>query len=148
MALLVQLLGVRKAVEVRARARARVRACRRLQCACGWGRVWRSELPGAPFSLVTAAVVLLWRAARRACRCVCECACACRDLVQVGVFTGYSSLAVALVLPPDGRLFALDRDASTMAVAQRYWAQAGVADKVCAHAWLHVCVRVCARQCV
>jgi predicted O-methyltransferase YrrM len=49
----------------------------------------------------------------------------------VGVFTGYSSLAVALSLPPDGRLLAFDRDAKTMAVAQRYWEAAGVADKVC-----------------
>lgn len=51
-------------------------------------------------------------------------------LPQVGVFTGYSSLAVALALPPDGRLVAFDRDAKTMAVAQKYWQLAGVSDKV------------------
>jgi hypothetical protein len=54
-------------------------------------------------------------------------------LPQVGVFTGYSSLAVALALPPDGRLVAFDRDAKTMAVAQKYWQLAGVADKVRGH---------------
>lgn len=51
-------------------------------------------------------------------------------LPQVGVFTGYSSLAVALALPPDGRLVAFDRDAKTMAIAQKYWVLAGVSDKV------------------
>lgn len=49
---------------------------------------------------------------------------------QVGVFTGYSSLAVALALPPDGRLVAVDRDAKTMEVAKKYWQMAGVQDKV------------------
>jgi predicted O-methyltransferase YrrM len=50
--------------------------------------------------------------------------------VQVGVFTGYSSLAVALALPPGGRLVAFDRDAKTMEVARKYWQLAGVQDKV------------------
>lgn len=45
------------------------------------------------------------------------------------MFTGYSSLAVALALPAGGRLYALDRDPKTLAVAQRYWDAAGVADK-------------------
>ncbi|KAF8066258.1 mdmC [Scenedesmus sp. PABB004] len=49
-----------------------------------------------------------------------------RRVIEVGVFTGYSSLAVALALPPDGELVALDRDADSMAVAQRYWDAAGV----------------------
>lgn len=42
-----------------------------------------------------------------------------RSAIEVGVFTGYSSLAVALALPPDGRLVAFDRDAKTMEIAQR-----------------------------
>lgn len=51
-------------------------------------------------------------------------------LLQVGVFTGYSSLAVALALPAGGRLVAFDRDAKTMEVAKKYWQLAGVAGKV------------------
>jgi predicted O-methyltransferase YrrM len=50
--------------------------------------------------------------------------------LEVGVFTGYSSISVALALPPGGRLFALDVDPETTAVAQRYWNLAGVADRV------------------
>ena len=50
--------------------------------------------------------------------------------VQVGVFTGYSSIAMALALPQDGRLVALDRDPKSLALAQEYWQRAGVADKV------------------
>lgn len=50
--------------------------------------------------------------------------------MQVGVFTGYSSLAVALALPPGGRLVAFDRDAKTLEVARKYWQLAGVQDKV------------------
>lgn len=53
-----------------------------------------------------------------------------RLAIEVGVFTGYSSLAVALALPADGQLYAFDRDPGTMAVAQRYWEAAGVAHKV------------------
>jgi hypothetical protein len=42
-----------------------------------------------------------------------------RSVVEVGVFTGYSSLAMALALPEGGRLHAFDRDEGTMAVARR-----------------------------
>lgn len=49
---------------------------------------------------------------------------------QVGVFTGYSSIAMALALPPGGRLVACDRDPRALALAQEYWGRAGVADKV------------------
>ena len=48
----------------------------------------------------------------------------------MGVFTGYSSIAMALALPAGGRLVACDRDPKAMALARQYWELAGVAGKV------------------
>jgi predicted O-methyltransferase YrrM len=53
-----------------------------------------------------------------------------RRTLEVGTFTGYSSLVVALALPADGRLIACDVSEEYTAVARRYWAKAGVADKI------------------
>jgi len=53
-----------------------------------------------------------------------------RRYLEVGVFTGYSSLAVALALPADGRIVACDVSDTWTAVARRYWAEAGVAEKI------------------
>jgi caffeoyl-CoA O-methyltransferase len=53
-----------------------------------------------------------------------------RRALEVGVFTGLSSLHVALAMPPDGRLIACDVNAETTAIARRYWSAAGVADKI------------------
>ena len=53
-----------------------------------------------------------------------------RRYLEIGVFTGYSALAVALVLPTDGKVLALDRDKVSTAVATRFWADAGVTDKI------------------
>jgi predicted O-methyltransferase YrrM len=50
--------------------------------------------------------------------------------IEVGTFTGYSSLVVALALPPDGRLIASDVSEEFTDVARRYWAKAGVAGKI------------------
>ena len=53
-----------------------------------------------------------------------------RRCLEVGVFTGYSSLAVALALPQDGRIVACDVSEEWTSVARRYWAAAGVADRI------------------
>lgn len=53
-----------------------------------------------------------------------------KRIVEVGTFTGYSSLAMALALPADGRLIACDVSDEFTRVAQRYWQEAGVADKI------------------
>lgn len=53
-----------------------------------------------------------------------------RRCIEVGVFTGYSSLAVALALPEEGRIVALDVSEEWTAVAQRYWKKAGVEHKI------------------
>ncbi len=49
-----------------------------------------------------------------------------RRTIEVGVFTGYSSLAVALALPADGRIIACDINEEFTATARRYWKEAGV----------------------
>lgn len=53
-----------------------------------------------------------------------------RCYLEVGVFTGYSSLAVALALPAEGRILACDISDTWTRVARRYWAEAGVAGKI------------------
>ena len=53
-----------------------------------------------------------------------------RRCLEIGVFTGYSSLAVALAMPPDGRVVACDVSERWTSVARRYWSEAGVADKI------------------
>ncbi len=53
-----------------------------------------------------------------------------RHCIEVGVFTGYSSLCVASALPADGRLIACDVSAEWTQVAQRYWQEAGVAQRI------------------
>ncbi|MGQ0383214.1 MAG: class I SAM-dependent methyltransferase [Gammaproteobacteria bacterium] len=53
-----------------------------------------------------------------------------RRAIEVGVFTGYSSLAVALALPRDGYLLACDVSEEFTAIARRHWQAAGVAGKI------------------
>jgi predicted O-methyltransferase YrrM len=53
-----------------------------------------------------------------------------RRALEVGVFTGYSSLAIALALPVDGHLLACDISDEFTAVARRHWAAAGVTGRI------------------
>ena len=53
-----------------------------------------------------------------------------RRCLEIGVFTGYSSLAVALALPADGKIVACDVSEEWTAVARRYWKKAGVESKI------------------
>lgn len=53
-----------------------------------------------------------------------------RRCLEIGTFTGYSSLAVALALPADGRLTCCDLSREWTDVARRYWTEAGVSDRI------------------
>ena len=53
-----------------------------------------------------------------------------KNVIEVGTFTGYSSLAVALALPEDGHLIACDINEEWTDMARRYWQQANVADNI------------------
>jgi predicted O-methyltransferase YrrM len=53
-----------------------------------------------------------------------------RRCLEIGTFTGYSSTAVALRLPKDGRMVCCDVSEEWTSVARKYWAEAGVADKI------------------
>ncbi len=55
---------------------------------------------------------------------------AAKTYLEVGTFTGYSALAVALALPDDGVVYALDISQEWTSIAERYWQQAGVDHKV------------------
>lgn len=53
-----------------------------------------------------------------------------RKTLEIGTFTGYSTLVVAMALPDVGKVIACDVSEEWTSVGRRYWEQAGVADKI------------------
>ena len=53
-----------------------------------------------------------------------------RRVLELGTFTGYSSISMALALPPGGRVITCDVNEETTAIASRYAREAGVADRI------------------
>ncbi len=53
-----------------------------------------------------------------------------KKTLEIGTFTGYSTLWVALALPNDGKIITCDVNEEYTAIARRYWQAAGVADKI------------------
>ena len=56
-----------------------------------------------------------------------------KNALEIGVFTGYSSLTIAMSLPQDGHLDACDSDPEVTAIAKKYWNKANVAEKINLH---------------
>ena len=53
-----------------------------------------------------------------------------RKVIEIGTFTGLSALAMALALPPDGRVITCDISSAWTSIGRRYWEEAGVAAKI------------------
>ncbi len=53
-----------------------------------------------------------------------------KSAIEVGTFTGYSALCIARGLAPGGKLICLDQNAEWTAIAARYWAKAGLQDRI------------------
>ena len=53
-----------------------------------------------------------------------------KSIIEIGTFTGYSSLCMAKALPKEGRLLCLDLSEEWTFIAEKYWHEAGVADQI------------------
>lgn len=53
-----------------------------------------------------------------------------RRILEIGTFTGYSALCMALALPPDGRIVTCDISQEWTTTARRYWSEAAVEDRI------------------
>ncbi len=53
-----------------------------------------------------------------------------RRTIEIGVYTGYSALAVAMALPPDGQVIACDINEEWASIGRRYWREAGMDGKI------------------
>ena len=53
-----------------------------------------------------------------------------RKILEIGTFTGYSALCMAQAMPADGRLICCDLPGEYNAIAERYWHEAGVAERI------------------
>ncbi|MEB3120173.1 MAG: class I SAM-dependent methyltransferase [Snowella sp.] len=53
-----------------------------------------------------------------------------KKTLEIGVFTGYSALAVALALPVDGKMIACEISEEYTAIAKDFWGRAGVSEKI------------------
>src|SRR3954463_6540933 len=57
-------------------------------------------------------------------------ACGVKSAIEVGTFTGYSSLCIARALPKGGRLICVDASEEWTSIARKYWTRAGVQDRI------------------
>ena len=53
-----------------------------------------------------------------------------QSAIEIGTFTGYSAICIALGLPSNGRLVCIDQSVEWTSIARRYWREAGVANKI------------------
>ena len=56
-----------------------------------------------------------------------------KRILEIGTFTGYSALSMALALPSDGQVITLDKNEEWAQIARRYWEMAGVTHKIHLH---------------